>query len=67
MNKRLNFGGDSDQRLNTGIVLRICRYWEIRKVVNGHRSADASNHSFILIRQMAAVISNRFAKWRDWI
>jgi len=36
VNKRLNFGGDPDHRLDTGIVFRICHYWEIQKVVNGH-------------------------------
>jgi len=39
MNKLLNFGGDLDHRLGTGIVLRIRHYWEIQKVVNGHQSA----------------------------
>ena len=34
MNKRLNFGGDTDRRLNTGIVFWIRHYWEIRKVVS---------------------------------
>jgi len=34
MNKLLNFGGDPDHRLNTGIVFRIRHYWEIRKVVS---------------------------------
>ena len=29
-----NFGGDPDHRLDTGIVFRICHYWEIRKVVS---------------------------------
>jgi len=48
MNKWLNFGGDPDHRLDTGIVFRIHHYWETRKVVNGH--------SFILIRQMAALV-----------
>jgi len=38
LNKRLNFGGVSDH-LDTGIVFRIRHYWEIRKVVNGHKSA----------------------------
>jgi len=38
MNKRLNFGGDPDHRLDTGIVFRISHYWEIRKVVTGHKS-----------------------------
>ena len=40
VNKRLNFGGDPYHRLDTGIVFRIRHYWEIRKVVNGHKSAD---------------------------
>jgi len=34
MNKRLNFGGDPDHRLATGIVFRIRHYWKIRKVVS---------------------------------
>jgi len=33
-NKRLNFGGDPDHRLDTGIVFLIRHYWEIRKVVS---------------------------------
>jgi len=41
LNKRINFGGDLDHRLITGIVFRIRHYREIRKVANGH--------SFILI------------------
>ena len=40
MNKRLNFGGDPDHRLDTRVVFRIRHYWKIRKVViNGHKSA----------------------------
>jgi len=39
MSKQLNFGGDPDHCLDTGIVFRICHYCEIRKVVNGHKSA----------------------------
>jgi len=39
MNKGLNFGGDPDHCLDTKIVFRIRPYWEIRKVVNGHKSA----------------------------
>jgi len=39
-NKRLNFGGDLAQRLDIEIVFRIRHYWEIRKVVNGHKSAS---------------------------
>jgi len=39
MNNWLNLGGDLDHRLDTGIVFRIHHYWEIRKVVNGHKSA----------------------------
>jgi len=44
----LNFGGDPDHRLDTGIVFRICPYWEIWKTAN--------RHSFILIRQMMALV-----------
>ena len=44
MNKPVNFDGDPDHRLDTGIVFRIRHYWEIRKVVNGHKSAAASSH-----------------------
>jgi len=39
MNKILNFGGDPDDRLDTGIVFRIRHHWEIWKVVNGHKYA----------------------------
>ena len=42
-NKRLNFGDDPDHRLNSGIVFRIRHYWEIRKVVNGHKSVADTN------------------------
>jgi len=46
-------GGDPDHRLNTGTVFRIRHYWywEIRKVVSGHKSA-----AHILLRQMAALV-----------
>ena len=37
-----------DHPLNTGTVIRIRHYWEIRIVVNGH--------SFILISQMTALV-----------
>jgi len=49
VNKWLNFGGSPDNCLDTGIVFRIRHYWEIRKVVNGHKSAA----------------ENRFARWQD--
>ena len=40
MNKCLNFSGDPDHRLDTGIVFRIQHYGiEIRKVVNEHKFA----------------------------
>jgi len=40
VNKRLNSGGDPAHRLiDTVIVFGIRHYWEIRKVVNGHKSA----------------------------
>jgi len=56
VNKCLNFGGNLDRHLDTGIVFQIRHYWEIQKVVNGHKSAAVSSHSFILIRQMVAVV-----------
>ena len=39
MNNCLNFGGDSDHRLNTWIVFRIRHYCEIRKVVSSDCAA----------------------------
>ena len=39
----MNFGGDPDHRLGTGIVFLIRHYWEIRKVVNGHKSTAHTN------------------------
>ena len=41
LNNRLNFGDDPYHNLDTRIVFRIGHYWEIRKVVNGHKSAAA--------------------------
>jgi len=54
MNKWLNLGGDASSRLDTGIVFWIRHYWEIRKVVNGY--------SFILIRQIAALVRRALAE-----
>jgi len=54
VNKRLIFGVDPDHRLDTGIVFQIRHYWEIRKVVNGH--------SFMLIRQVAALVRHALAE-----
>jgi len=42
--ERLNFGGDLNNRLDAEIVFRI-RHWEIRKVVNGHKSAAHTDSS----------------------
>jgi len=53
MNNWLN-GSDPDHRLDTGIVFRNHHDWEIRKVVNGH--------SFILIRQIAALVRRALAE-----
>jgi len=39
MNKWLNFGGNLDHRLDTGIVFRIRHYWEIQQVDDEHKSA----------------------------
>jgi len=34
LNTWLNFDGDPDHRLDTGIVFRIRHYWQIQKVVS---------------------------------
>jgi len=39
VNKWLNFSGGLDHNLDIGIVFWIRHYWEIWKVVNGHKSA----------------------------
>jgi len=39
LNRCLHFGGDPGHYLDTGIVFRIRHCWEIRKVVNGYKSA----------------------------
>jgi len=54
MNKMLNFGGDLDHLLDTGIVFRTHHYWDICKVFNGH--------SFVLILQMAALVRRALAE-----
>jgi len=41
-----------DRRLETGIVFRIRHYWEIGKVVNGHKSAaDTDSPDRALVRR----------------
>jgi len=64
MNRWLYFGGNPDHRLHTRIVFPDSSlYWD---------GESASSNSFILIRQMAAVViikledTERFARWRDW-
>ena len=54
MNKWLDFGGDPCHLLDTEIVCRIRHYWRTRKVVNCH--------SFVLIRQMAALVRRALAE-----
>jgi len=54
LNNLLNFGGNPVHCLDSEIVFRIRHYWEIQKVVNGH--------SFIVIRQMAALIRRALAE-----
>jgi len=39
LNRWLNFSGDPDHHLDTGIVFWIRHRWETQKVVNGHKSA----------------------------
>ena len=50
MNKWLNFGGNPDHRLDTGIVFRIRHYWEIRKVLSidcDVRRCTAGHHPLV--------------------
>jgi len=50
-NKWLNFGGDPDHRLETGIVFRIHHYWEIRKMVSTDcivRSCSAGGRAILV-------------------
>jgi len=48
MNKYLNFAGNLDHSMDTGIVFRIRHYWEIWKVVN--------RRSFIMIHRIVALV-----------
>jgi len=41
----VKFWWRSGHRLDTGIVFRIRHYWEIRKVVNRHKSAAHTDSS----------------------
>jgi len=54
---QLNFGGDPDRRLDTGIVFRIRHCWEIRKVVNGHKSAAHTDS------QMSALVRRALTEY----
>ena len=38
VNKHLNFSGNPNHHQDTGIVFQLRHYWEIRKVINGHKS-----------------------------
>jgi len=42
------------------ILFRIHHYWEIQKMVNKHKPAATSSHSFIPIHQMAELISQHW-------
>ena len=58
VNKWINFGRDVDHRLDIGIVFRILHYWEIWKVVSGHKSvahADSPYMAALVRRALAQV------------
>jgi len=48
VNKLLNFGGDPDHRLDIGIVFRIRRYREIRKVASTDCAARRCSAGYAL-------------------
>jgi len=58
MSKRLNFGGDPDHRLDTGIVFRIRHYWEIRKVVSTDFAARRCSARHALARIAIATMTS---------
>ena len=66
VNKWLNFGGDPDHRLGTGIVFRIRLYWEIRKVVSTDCAAQrcSARHALVGIA-VATVTSLRYRPTTD--
>jgi len=45
VNKRLNFGGDPDHRLDIGIVFRMRHCWKIRKAVSTDCDAAVQDHA----------------------
>jgi len=65
----LNFGGDPDHRLDTGIVFRIRHYWEIRKAVSTDCAARrcSAGHALAGIG-IATVTSLRYvtSPWRRY-
>jgi len=54
MNKYLNFGGNRDHSLDTGIIFRIRHYWEVWKVV--------IERSFIMIHRIVALVRRALAE-----
>jgi len=56
VNNRLSPGGDLDHRLDTGIVFRIRHYREIRKVVNGRKSAAHTDSPTALVSRALAEV-----------
>ena len=63
MNKLLlNFGGDPDRRLDTGIVFLLRQFWVIRKVVNGRKDDHLrGREECVRVRVQHARVSNGIA------
>jgi len=57
MNKWLNFGGDPDHPLATGIVFRIRHYWDMRKVASSDCAAWCCSAGHVLAGITIATIT----------
>ena len=62
VNKWLNFGGDPNHRLDTGIVFRIRHYCQIRKVVSTDCAAQLNALAGIAIATITSLRRRRLAE-----
>jgi len=69
-NKCVNFGGDPDHRLDTGIVFRTSHCWEIQKlVVSTDRAAQRCSLDHALWHchsNYGVITSSAYDRQRNW-